>query len=179
MPDEHNRRTEPEPDPVSPPANDEGEASTDGNASQTKSPLISAVEIENFKGIGRPVRIDLRPITLLFGRNSAGKSTVLHALCYAHEILSHRNVDAHKTELGGDQVDLGGFRNFVHAHDLTRKVRLRFELNLEDWEVPRPLYERLLAEYYDDYGIDFERRIHHRCPGSTGHLRMGRIASSA
>ena len=79
MPDEHNRRTEPEPehDPVSPPANDEGETLTDGNASQTKSPLIAAVEIENFKGIGRPVRIDLRPITLLFGRNSAGKSTVL------------------------------------------------------------------------------------------------------
>ena len=39
-----------------------------------KSPLITAVEIENFKGIGRRVRIDLRPITLLFGRNSAGKS---------------------------------------------------------------------------------------------------------
>ena len=131
MPDEHNRRTEPEPDPVSPPANDEGEALNDGTASPTKSPLITAVEIENFKGIGRPVRIDLRPVTLLFGRNSAGKSTVLHALCYAHEILSHRNVDARKTELGGEQVDLGGFRNFVHAHDSTRKVRLRFELNLE------------------------------------------------
>ena len=156
MPDEHNRRTEPEPDPVSPPANDEGEALTDGNASQTKSPLISAVEIENFKGIGRPVRIDLRPITLLFGRNSAGKSTVLHALCYAHEILSHRNVDAHKTELGGDQVDLGGFRNFVHAHDLTRKVRLRFELNLEGWVVPRPLHEKLLSEYYDEHEMEVD-----------------------
>ena len=50
-------------------------------APERKSPLIRAVEIENFKGIGRPVRIELRPITLLFGRNSAGKSTVLHALC--------------------------------------------------------------------------------------------------
>ena len=79
--------------------------------------LITAVEIENFKGIGRPMRIDLRPITLLFGNNSAGKSTVLHALCYAHEILNHRDVDAPTTELGGDRIDLGGFRNFVHAHD--------------------------------------------------------------
>ena len=156
MPDEHNRRTEPEPDPVSPPANDEGEALTDGNASQTKSPLVTAVEIENFKGIGRPVRIDLRPITLLFGRNSAGKSTVLHALCYAHEILSHRNVDAHKTDFGGDQVDLGGFRNFVHAHDLTRTVRLRFELNLAGWVVPRPLHEKLQAEYYDEYHMEVD-----------------------
>ena len=100
--------------------------------------MITAVEIENFKGIGRPVRIELRPITLLFGRNSAGKSTVLHALCYAHEILSHRNVDAHKTSLGGDQIDLGGFRRFVHGHDLKRSVRLRFELNLGGLVLPEP-----------------------------------------
>ena len=99
-------------------------------------PLITAVEIENFKGIGRPVRIELRPITLLFGRNSAGKSTVLHALCYAHEILSHRNVDVYQTSLGGEQIDLGGFRRFVHDHDSTRSVRLRFELNLRDRQLP-------------------------------------------
>ena len=104
------------------------------SARRRKTPLVTAVEIENFKGIGNPVRIDLRPVTLLFGRNSAGKSTVLHALCYAHDILSHRSVDARKTELGGDQVDLRGFRNFVHGHDLDRAVRLRFELNLAGWQ---------------------------------------------
>ena len=113
------------------------------SAPTSKAPLITAVEIENFKGIGRPVRIDLRPITLLFGRNSAGKSTVLHALCYAHEILSHRSVDAHKVELGGDQIDLGGFQNLVHGHDLERVVRFRFELNLESWFVPDRLLERM------------------------------------
>ncbi len=100
--------------------------------------MINAVEIESFKGIGRPVRIEFRPITLLFGRNSAGKSTVLHALCYAHEILSHRNVDAHKTDFGGEQIDLGGFRRFVHGHDLKRSVRLRFELNLGGLVLPEP-----------------------------------------
>ena len=109
---------------------------SDTEPSGQEAPLITAIEIENFKGIGRPVRIDLRPITLLFGRNSAGKSTVLHALCYAHEILSHRNVDARTTELGGDQVDLGGFRRFVHGHDSTRPLRLRFELDLRDRSLP-------------------------------------------
>ena len=112
-------------------------------ASEPKQPLITAIEIENFKGIGAPVRIDLRPITLLFGRNSAGKSTILQALCYTHEILSHRNVDAHNTELGGDQIDLGGFRQFVHRdgpdRDPDRVIRLRFELNLKGWRVPAPL----------------------------------------
>ena len=112
-------------------------------STKVAAPLITAVEIENFKGIGRPMRVEFKPITLLFGNNSAGKSTVLHALCYAHEILSHGNVDVHKTDIGGDRIDLGGFRNLVHAHDPARPVRLRFELNLEDWRIPQGLDEKL------------------------------------
>ena len=109
MPDERNRR--PDADAPTSGAEDRGDASVartsesavaaskDGNdrvdaptppSTTVAAPLITAVEIENFKGIGRPMRVEFRPITLLFGNNSAGKSTVLHALCYAHEILSHR-----------------------------------------------------------------------------------------
>ena len=140
MPDEPGRRADADSD-----RNDGDEASRGAGARavQAASPLITAIEIENFKGIGRPMRVDLRPITLLFGNNSAGKSTVLHALCYAHEILSHRNVDVHETEIGGRQIDLGGFRKFVHQHDLKYEVRLRFELNLRAWNIPNPLRERL------------------------------------
>ena len=141
MPDEHSRPVEAASAPR--PGEPAGSALITGSAPRRKSPLITAVEIENFKGIGPPVRIDLRPITLLFGRNSAGKSTVIQALCYAHEILCHGNVDAVKTEIGGDQIDVGGFRNFVHAHDLERDVRLRFELNLGDWSVPAGLREKM------------------------------------
>ena len=151
MPNEHNRR--PELEPSTPSAETASTAAAIGfSARPGRTPLITALEIKNFKGIGNPVRIDLRPITLLFGRNSAGKSTILHALCYAGEVLGHRSVDVHKTELGGDQVDLGGFRNLVHGHDLDRAVRLCFELNLEDWHVP----EHLLAGMRDAHE-EFEK----------------------
>ena len=147
MPDESSRRADA--DSARNDA-DEPDRGSGARVAQAASPLITAVEIENFKGIGRPMRIDLRPITLLFGNNSAGKSTVLHALCYAHEILSHGNVDVHKTDIGGDRIDLGGFRNLVHAHDTTRTVRLRFELNLGEWRVPQPFageIKNFLAEF--------------------------------
>ncbi|MYH30916.1 MAG: AAA family ATPase [Acidobacteria bacterium] len=171
MPDERNRR----PDADAPGAagasgdasvartsDSAAAASQDGNErvdapapplAKAAAPLITAVEIENFKGIGRPMRVEFRPITLLFGNNSAGKSTVLHALCYAHEILSHRDVDVHRTEIGGDRVDLGGFLNFIHAHDPVRTVRLRFELNLENWRVPRALDEKIVSPF-DSLGGD-------------------------
>ena len=129
-------------------------------STKVAAPLITAVEIENFKGIGRPMRVEFRPITLLFGNNSAGKSTVLHALCYAHEILSYGNVDAHKTDLGGDRIDLGGFRNFVHAHDPARTVRLRFELHLGNWSIPQGLDDKL-ASPLDPMGGSAEEYVFH------------------
>ncbi|MCY4633527.1 MAG: AAA family ATPase [Acidobacteria bacterium] len=179
MPDERNRH----PDATAPTgaADDCGDASVartsesavaaskDGNervdapeppSTKVSAPLITAVEIENFKGIGHPMRVEFRPITLLLGNNSAGKSTVLHALCYAHEILSHRNVDVHETEIGGDRIDLGGFSNLVHAHDPARPVRLRFDLNLEDWSIPEGLDEKLVSPL-DPMGGDAHRSLFH------------------
>jgi hypothetical protein len=39
---------------------------------------ITGITVENFKGISTPVTLPLRRITLLFGANSAGKSTLIH-----------------------------------------------------------------------------------------------------
>ena len=156
MPDDHNLAAT---NPVRKADARLGEIARAVPAAQPRAPLITAVEIENFKGIGRSIRIELRPITLLFGRNSAGKSSILHALCYAHEILQRENIDARKTEIGGEQIDLGGFRRFVHAHDLTRSLRLRFDLNLRGHETPGALWESIVSS------------LEHRQPEKTERLR--------
>lgn len=76
--------------------------------------MITDLWIENFKGIGKRQHIPLRPITLLFGANSAGKSTVLHALLYLREIIENRNCDP-INPIGGEQtLSLGGFANMLH-----------------------------------------------------------------
>ncbi len=85
---------------------------------------LTSITIENFKGIGAPVTVPLRPITLLFGANSAGKSTVIQALQYAWEVLENRNPDVDRTRLGGEAVDLGGFKNLVHQHDLDNNIAI-------------------------------------------------------
>lgn len=100
---------------------------------------ISAFTIENFKGICEPVRVDFKPITLLFGPNNAGKSTIVQALHYAQEILLRNNVDADLVARADESLNLGGFRNLVHGHDVTRTIRLTFELGLsEDLLEPFP-----------------------------------------
>lgn len=80
--------------------------------------------------------IDLAPITLLFGANSAGKSTVLQALQYVREVLERRNANPDHTLYGGEFIDLGGFHNLVHQHDENKTIAIKLELQMNRASLP-------------------------------------------
>ncbi len=98
--------------------------------------LIQSISLKNFKGFSEEVRIDLRPITLLFGANSAGKSTILQSLQLVREVLERGSPDVDSTLQGGKAVDLGGFRNFVHRHEAGRVIEIGFGMELGDESLP-------------------------------------------
>jgi hypothetical protein len=88
--------------------------------------MISELTIGNFKAFGPPQRIPLRPITLIFGPNSAGKSSIIQSLLLARHIHDTGKVDAHQTTLGGAAVDLGGFGKYVRNHDSRLETVIEF-----------------------------------------------------
>ena len=92
--------------------------------------MLRAIRVTNFKAFGETQEIPIRPITLIYGPNSAGKSSILHALAYAHHASRTGELDVHKTELGGQSIDLGGFRQFVHRGDTEEPVVLGFEVDV-------------------------------------------------
>lgn len=93
--------------------------------------MITSISIQNFKGVGDRVTVPIRPITLLFGPNSAGKSSIMHAIHYAREVLERHNLDADCTIAGGDYVDLGGYLNFIHNRVTKEPIVLAFDLDLK------------------------------------------------
>lgn len=111
--------------------------------------MLTSITIENFKGIKGPVTIPIRPLTIMFGKNSAGKSTVIQALHYAREALLNNNPNADLSELGGSSVDLGGFESIVYSHDTSRKIRIRFDMDIKE-----EMYD--LDEKMDPYEVDPE-----------------------
>lgn len=116
------------------------------------SSLIRSIVIGNFKGFSEEVRIDLRPITLLFGANSAGKSSVLQALQYVREILERQNVNADRTLQGGEAVDLGGFLNLVNGHDAQKQIEIAIEMELGASSVPE-----LVPDAFEDWQTSDEQ----------------------
>lgn len=57
------------------------------------------LEIENIRAFEGPERLAIRPITLLYGPNSGGKSSLLSALLYAAETLRSGEYDIDSSHL--------------------------------------------------------------------------------
>jgi hypothetical protein len=97
---------------------------------------LKSIEIKNFKSIGEKTqKIEFKPITLLFGPNSSGKSTIFHALHYFYEVLAFNNCDPGTCHLA-DGINLGGFKNLVHRHDINRSIKLKVEFEMGNSELP-------------------------------------------
>ncbi len=93
--------------------------------------LLTGLRLGNFKAFGETQNIPIKPLTLIFGANSAGKSSIIHGLLLAHHANETGELNVYKTNNLGDAVDLGGFQQYVHRHDLTRKVQWGGKVNTD------------------------------------------------
>lgn len=91
---------------------------------------LTALRVGNFKAFADTQRIPLKPITLVFGPNSAGKSSFIHSLALAHEAQRTGQLNVFRTDIGGTSIDLGGFRQFVHKTDRSRRVEWGAEIDV-------------------------------------------------
>ena len=77
-------------------------------------PKLTKIGLQNFKAFKDEEEFEIRPITLVYGYNSSGKSSFLHSLLFLDEFMRSGNVDVHRPTLGGGEVDLGGYNQFVN-----------------------------------------------------------------
>lgn len=93
---------------------------------------IKSITIQNFKGIRRKAVIPLAPVTMLFGANSSGKSSILHALIYLFEVIVNRNPDPEYSTITGEHLYLGGFKELVFGKDINNTITLGMDLDTSD-----------------------------------------------
>jgi hypothetical protein len=83
--------------------------------------MLTGLRLGNFKAFAETQRLPIRPLTLIFGANSSGKSSLIHGLLLARHAMETGELDIHRTAIGGESVDLGGFRQYVHRREAARR----------------------------------------------------------
>ena len=96
--------------------------------------MLTALRIGNFKAFAESQRIPVRPLTLIYGANSSGKSSVLHSMILARHAQETGDLDVHRTNVGGESVDLGGFRQYVHRREANRRVEWAMDLDTSSFK---------------------------------------------
>lgn len=95
--------------------------------------MLTHLRIRNFKAWKDTGPIRLAPLTVIFGANSAGKSSLGHLLLGLKQtaLLTDRRRALHLGDMHS-LIDLGSFEDCLHGHDL--KARLEFSLG---WRLAR------------------------------------------
>lgn len=111
--------------------------------------MFTRIQLKNFKS-WQELHIDLAPITVLFGTNSSGKSSVIQSILLLWQ--SEEKHDLNEIDFGGgrgDYVDLGGYRESVYLHDIKRDI----EIILRDtfYSEPTDIGLRLIYEDEQTY----------------------------
>jgi hypothetical protein len=102
--------------------------------------MITSIELENFKAFGRRVTIPLAPITLIFGENSSGKSSILQSLNLLKQTRESREAGIPLLPRSEHGIsDLGSFQDILFDHDVSRPLSIQVGMNVSR-PLQRPAY---------------------------------------
>ncbi len=128
--------------------------------------MLTGLRIQNFKGIQGPIEIPIKPVTLLYGVNSAGKSSVLHSMHFMREVLENYDLNPTGSPYAATDIDLGGFLNLLHKHSIGHRMVLGYSLNLSSIDLPEygatsaiSISDKLM-EAYVEFGFSADDQDH-------------------
>lgn len=101
--------------------------------------MITSITLQNFRAFQEEITVRLRPITVLIGRNSAGKSSLIKFLLMLKQTLESHADTFFATE--GADVHLGTWKDLRNTN--TRKPEhrddnLRFSVGVDTEDLPSP-----------------------------------------
>ena len=102
--------------------------------------MLKKLRIQNFKGWQDTGEIDMAPITLFFGANSSGKSSIGQFLMMLKQTIE--SPDRKVVFYPGGQnsaVQLGSYREMVFRHDLKNKIAFEYQWSLQNLKIKDPI----------------------------------------
>jgi hypothetical protein len=124
--------------------------------------LVDHLVVGGLKSYAQPATsVELAPLTLVFGPNSAGKSSLLSTLTLLRQTIVSDKPFHLRTR--GDLVDVGSFRLAVHQHDPSTRITLGI-----GFTAPRPqAHSWLPPEVVRELSFGYSWDVKTERPGDT------------
>jgi predicted ATPase len=114
--------------------------------------MLQEYQLTNFKAFAGPETIPIKPITLIYGPNSSGKSSILQSLLLLKQTLQETESTETLLLPQGIFAKLGSYREFVHRHDVNQPFSFKVLFKAKPLE-PLIKIDSLLAEQLDETPI--------------------------
>jgi predicted ATPase len=119
--------------------------------------MLKKLRIQNFKGWKDTGEIQLAPITLFFGTNSSGKSSIGQFLMLLKQTIESSDRKAvFSPGSNNSAVQLGSYHEMVYRRDLTNRISFEYT-----WTLPSPIRIKnvLTGGNYTSGQIRFEATV--------------------
>jgi len=128
--------------------------------------MINRLSLRNFKGFQSLDNLEIKPVTVLCGTNSSGKSSILQSILLLKQTLESQ-MPNQLLLLNGRLVHLGPFEEVIFDRESDRRLgfELEFSLNVNDtspWTADRVPLGFLLREFIhiqDAESVGFHFRV--------------------
>lgn len=94
--------------------------------------MLWKYQLTNFKAFRETALLPIRPITLIYGPNSSGKSSILQSLLLLKQTLEEAESTDVRLLPKGKLTNLGNYREFVHRHDVNQPFAIKVIFKGED-----------------------------------------------
>jgi predicted ATPase len=117
------------------------------------------ISINNFKSIGSLIEYELKPLTILSGTNSSGKSSFIQLLLILKETID-LDSSKHQFYLKGDLFEVRDYIDILKGKDLSNKLSFSFDLSKSEFSKYGSRVEKSLYDSFKDYNcklkVDFD-----------------------
>lgn len=91
--------------------------------------MLNNITLENFKGFKKLDNLKVKPITVLCGTNSCGKTSILQSILLLKQTLESKNPNQ-TLLLNGRFVKLGYFKDLIYQKDISNEVTFDLCFNI-------------------------------------------------
>ncbi|MDC3058504.1 AAA family ATPase [Litorivicinus sp.] len=130
------------------------------------------LRLQNFKCF-EDVELDLKPLTLFFGRNSSGKSTVIQGLSLLSSVFVDSSDSRSKSiqkypKFQTETLNLGSFKRCVFEQDADQQISLKLDVQHQFNPHPLPFVVRGSKKgFLRAVDINYESKMRQKLPQST------------